>query len=261
MTKQFDASRMSKKTSWDKVAQWYDQLVGDGGSEYHREVIFPHLLKILNIQKGDHVLDLACGQGVFCRILEKLEAIPTGVDISEKLIRSARERSKSSIRYEIRPAHALAGFADESFDVVISILAIQNIDPLEKVLQEVTRVTKKKGQLFLVLNHPCFRIPRQSHWGFDEKNKTQYRRLDQYLTPLKIPIQMHPGDNPELITWSFHRPLSFYVQILRESGWAVTHLEEWVSHKKSEPGPKAKAEDKARDEIPLFLALGAVKTK
>jgi hypothetical protein len=37
----------------------------------------------------------------------------------------------------------------------------------------------------------------------------------------------------------------------------VTMLEEWNSHRKSEPGPRAKAEDLARKEIPLFLCLVA----
>jgi hypothetical protein len=36
-------------------------------------------------------------------------------------------------------------------------------------------------------------------------------------------------------------------------------MEEWESHKKSQPGPRAKAEDQARKEIPLFLYLEAVK--
>ena len=32
-------------------------------------------------------------------------------------------------------------------------------------------------------------------------------------------------------------------------------MEEWISNKKSEPGKRAKAENRSRKEIPLFLAL------
>lgn len=258
MTKQFHSHR---KTGWGQVSKWYDQLVGDEGSEYHREVIFPSLLNILNPKKGEHILDLGCGQGVFCRILEKFEVHATGVDVSEKLIRLAQERSQeqSSICYHVSPAHHLKDIPDESLDAVVSILAIQNMDSLSAIVQEISRTAKKKARLFWVLNHPCFRIPKQSHWGFDEKNKLQYRRMEGYLTPLKIPIQMHPGSDPDLVTWSFHRPLSSYMRVFHQYGWGLTHLEEWISHKKSEPGPRSRAENQARLEIPLFLMLGAVK--
>ncbi len=41
--------------------------------------------------------------------------------------------------------------------------------------------------------------------------------------------------------------------ILAKHGFAVTRLEEWISNKKSQKGPRVTAEDKARKEIPLFL--------
>ncbi|NJL31655.1 MAG: hypothetical protein HC898_08505 [Phycisphaerales bacterium] len=39
----------------------------------------------------------------------------------------------------------------------------------------------------------------------------------------------------------------------------VDHMEEWVSHKRSDPGPRAEAEDFSRSQIPMFLAIRAVK--
>jgi hypothetical protein len=46
-----------------------------------------------------------------------------------------------------------------------------------------------------------------------------------------------------------------FFKALSKAGFAVTKLEEWISHKKSEKGPKQAAEDTARKEIPLFLML------
>ena len=66
---------------------------------------------------------------------------------------------------------------------------------------------------------------------------------------------MHPGDNPKEVTTSFHRPLQFYSKSLFKNGFCITRIEEWNSFKKSEPGPRAQAEDKARKEIPLFLFI------
>jgi hypothetical protein len=47
------------------------------------------------------------------------------------------------------------------------------------------------------------------------------------------------------------------VKALAKAGFAVTNLEEWVSHKKSDSGPRAAEENRARKEIPMFMYLEA----
>jgi hypothetical protein len=49
------------------------------------------------------------------------------------------------------------------------------------------------------------------------------------------------------------------VKSLRNAGLLIDALEEWPSHKTSQPGPRAAAENAARKEIPMFLALRARK--
>ncbi|HEV8292759.1 MAG TPA: hypothetical protein VGP94_12585, partial [Tepidisphaeraceae bacterium] len=63
------ANRKSPPTDWGRVAEWYDDLVGEEGSEFQREVIFPGVLRMLALRPVEKVLDLACGQGAFCRLL------------------------------------------------------------------------------------------------------------------------------------------------------------------------------------------------
>jgi hypothetical protein len=110
------------------------------------------------------------------------------------------------------------------------------------------------------MNHPSYRIPQGSAWGFDEAQGIQYRRVDQYLSEAKIKIDMTPGKaTGKEYTVSFHRPLQFYSKFLEKSALAITRIEEWESHKKSGKGPRQHAEDVARKEIPLFLALEAKK--
>ena len=60
-------------------------------------------------------------------------------------------------------------------------------------------------------------------------------------------------------TISFHRPLAVYFNALVKNNFLIGRLEELVSNKKSEAGPRQKAEDKARKEIPLFMIIEAVK--
>jgi hypothetical protein len=106
--------------------------------------------------------------------------------------------------------------------------------------------------------HPSFRGPKETSWGWDDKSKVQYRRVDRYLLPRKAPIVTNPGKSTQY-TWSFHKPLEDYVKAARSAGLMIDALEEWPSHKTSAPGPRAPAENTARKEIPLFLALRAVK--
>lgn len=69
----------------------------------------------------------------------------------------------------------------------------------------------------------------------------------------KIPLQTNPskGEESEII-YSYHHPLADYMKALGTSH--IVAMEEWCSDKKSE-GAKARMEDRARREIPLFLAI------
>ena len=106
--------------------------------------------------------------------------------------------------------------------------------------------------------HPAFRAPKETRWGWDKEENVQFRRVDRYLLPRKSPIVTNPGITPDVYTWTFHRPIGSYVKAMRNAGLLVDALEEWGSHKTSEPGPRASAENTARKEIPMFMALRGV---
>lgn len=248
-----------KKTSWGHVAPWYHELIERDEDTYQKKVILPNLLRLANLKKGETVLDLACGQGFFSREFFKAGAQVIGADISKELIALARKNSPKNIRFEVTSADNSSFLPGNSVDTIATVLAIQNIENVDGVFAECDRVLKPKGKLFIVMNHPAFRIPKESSWGWDEKAKVQYRRVDRYLSEMTAKIEMRPGADKSVQTISFHRPLQYYFKKLSKAGFAVTRLEEWNSHKKSERGPRAIAEDRARKEIPLFLCLEARK--
>lgn len=254
-------------TSWGGVAEWYDSHLAN--DTYHEKVIMPRLFRMLGVIERKDILDLACGQGHVSRVLMKGGARVTGVDISSELITLAkvendREKFKEgklqSIVYFASPSHKLEMMKDQSQDIIICVLAIQNIEKVAETFNECSRVLRKDGRLFIVMNHPSYRIPQGSAWGFDEAQGIQYRRVDQYLSEAKIKIDMTPGKAiGKEHTVSFHRPLQYYSKFLEKSQFAISRIEEWESHKKSGKGPRQHAEDVARKEIPLFLALEARK--
>ncbi len=247
-------------TSWGHVAGWYDELLegsGKAAHSYQRTLILPNLLRLLEIRRGQSVLDLACGQGFFARAFAAAGARVVAVGIAPELIVLAEERPHPGIVFRVAPAHALAFIAAGNIQIATLILAVENIEDVAAVFKECRRVLAPSGKLFVVMTHPSFRVPKGSSWQWDPSTHTQYRRIDRYASESRVPIQMHPGDDPAVTTTTFHRPLQWYTKALIGQGFAVTRLEEWVSNRKSQRGPRAAAEDRARKEIPLFLLLEA----
>src|SRR5579862_8753921 len=139
-------SRSPSMTDWGTVAKWYDNLIGESGSEYHREVVLPGVMRMLAPQTGESAVDIACGQGVLCRMLQERGVEITGIDAAKELIDAARERGPQNIRYFVGDARDLKFLASWQFNCAACVLAIQNINPIQPVFAEVSRILKPMGR-------------------------------------------------------------------------------------------------------------------
>ncbi len=266
-----------KSSSWGKVADWYDEYL-DSDDSYQKAVVLPNLIRILDIQKTETVLDIACGQGFFTERFARHAYNVFASDISHELVQKAEKRLKEekvgNVSFFVKPANDLSFIEDGTADKATCILAAQNIKELDEMFKETSRAMKKGGKFVLVLNHPSFRVPQNSDWYFNENIARkehdpnvgkQGRVVYQYLSEGTMQIDMNPGtpsgSSHKKYTISYHRPLQVFVKWLTKHGFAVTRIEEWSSHKKSQPGPKAKIEDAARKEIPLFMCIEAILLK
>lgn len=255
----------SKTTSWSGVSEWYDDYLKDEDN-YQHKVILPNLLRLLNTKEKDHILDLGCGQGFF---IEKVlntnsNIIIEGVDLGEKLLKIAQEKFSQNKNVHLVHADAanLSHLKDKSIDKVYSVLALQNMNDIDAVMKELSRVLKKDARCLFVINHPSFRVPKESDWKFDTTKQKQGRIVFNYMSDKKYVIDMNPGrkamGEKTEETISFHHPLQFFSKIFNKHGFAISRIEEWISHKKSEEGGRQKAEDDARKEIPMFMCLELV---
>jgi ubiquinone/menaquinone biosynthesis C-methylase UbiE len=254
---------MRKNFGWQKVAPWYNKITEGGrGHYYHQHVVIPGVLRLLELKSGSKLLDLACGNGVLAKAIPK-NVEYTGIDIAPSLIKEAQRTDQNpNHKYLIaditKPLIPLEAKGSLTGTHATIVLALQNIQNPEKALKNASDHLLPGSNLVIVLNHPAFRIPRQSSWGIDESRKIQYRRVDKYMSPMDIPINMNPSDRNSPITMSYHHPLSDYSKMLKDAGFVIDLIEEWTSDKESE-GQAARMENRSRSEIPLFLAISAVK--
>lgn len=249
----------TNNTSWGNVASWYDNLIKSDDS-YQNKVILPNILRLLDIKKDEIILDLACGSGFFSNEFQKRGAKVIGVDIGEELINIAKKNYKD-INFYVSSSNDLHFLKDNSINKITIILALQNIEDIKGTIKECYRVLKNGGKLFIVINHPAFRIPKKSSWVFDDKENNIYRRVEEYMTESKEKIEMNPGLKNNKFTISFHRPLQTYFKMLDNSGFYTKRVEEWTSHKISQNGPKKDLENKARKEFPMFMMIEGIKAK
>ena len=124
-----------------------DRGTGYGGFNYSPRFwgpVIPTFVSHWNLTSDSSVLDVGCAKGFMLHDLR--EAVPgitvAGVDISDYAI----ENGKPEVAEFMSVADAKAlPFEDDSFDIVISINSIHNLDRDEcaEALQEIERVSKR----------------------------------------------------------------------------------------------------------------------
>ena len=246
-------------TSWENVNKWYSRNVDLEGNYYHKHIVIPNTLRLLDLKEGDSLLDLGCGQGVLERAIDK-KVEYLGADASKSLIEFAKKNKVSEkhtfeIKDITKPLNLINNAVHAQFSYASIILVLQNVFDYNSVFENAKNYLKPSGKLLTVLNHPYFRTPKYSGWEINKENTIQYRRVDSYMTPKKTNIETSPskGANSET-TLSFHFPLQDYSKSLQKNGFTIMRIEEWVSNKVSD-GKHAEMENIARREFPLFMAL------
>lgn len=95
--------------------------------------------RLVAIDDGDRVLEVGCGQGHLTKALAERGVDIVGIDANP---RAAEIAATARVRH--MRAESL-GFDDETFDVIVSVHAIEHIPPLEEALAEMARVLKPGG--------------------------------------------------------------------------------------------------------------------
>jgi SAM-dependent methyltransferase len=149
----------------------------EGAGEWHE------LKKMLPNFKDKRVLDLGCGFGWHCRYaVENGAKSVIGIDISQKMLSEAKNKTKcGNIEYICMPIEDI-DFPEESFEVVISSLALHYIKSFEDVLDRVYKCLSTGGDFVFSVEHPIFTAQGPQDWYYDDKGNILHWPVDHYFT-------------------------------------------------------------------------------
>ena len=230
-----------------KYSEMYRSQKGlDGAGEWLE------LQKILPDFHQKKVLDLGCGYGWHCQYAAKQGASDIlGVDISLKMLEVAKQKNNHpTIQYQCVAIEDLT-LAKESFDIVLSSLALHYIKDFESLVKNISMWLTKEGEFVFSVEHPVFTSYGTQDWYYDENGNILHFPVDNYYYEGKREA-MFLGEK----VIKYHRTLTTYLETLLKNGFMIQHI--------IEPQPPASMMDIAgmKDEMrrPMMLLVSAKKT-
>ena len=127
--------------------RWRGSTLGRITDEIERKLI----LDLIGDVSGRTVLDVGCGDGELAVELSKRGAKVTGIDVSARMIESARERAQqhgADVTLKVATAQDLP-FAPHAFDVVVAVTVLCFVEDAAPVLRETVRVLRPGGRLVI----------------------------------------------------------------------------------------------------------------
>ncbi len=207
------------------------------------------LRKMLPDFQDKRVLDLGCGFGWHCRYaVEQGAKSAVGVDLSEKMLQVAREKTDSPrIEYVHMPIEDI-DFPAGSFDVVISSLALHYVASFAAICRKVSRCLAPAGDFIFSIEHPVFTAQGPQQWIDDAGGNHLYWPVDRYFDEGPR-TALFLGE--EVI--KYHRTLATYISASIQCGFEIVNLVEPrpAEYLMDQPG----MQDELRRPMLLLVAL------
>ena len=232
------------RQAWDANATYWDEKMGEG-NDFVNLLEWPAILRLLDPQPGQHILDIATGNGLTARRMAALGAQVSAFDFSAELIRHARARTPSDlpITYSVLDAtdqSALLGTFGSSgtsktsdapslFDSALCNMALFDMADIEPLFHVLPSLLKPGGAFVFSLTHPAFNNTSSVHMGEEMDVEGQIQsvysvKVSRYMTPSQAHGAAIRGQpRPQLY---FERPLQYYFKLGFRNGFLLDGFEE-----------------------------------
>jgi SAM-dependent methyltransferase len=228
---------------WEESAAAWIADMGEHGDFGRRYVLDPVMLRRALAARSTTALDVGCGEGRFCRMLQAQGVVTTGIDPTRGLIAEARRRDPNGTYLE---GHAAAlPFDDASFGLVVSYLSLIDIADVAPAIAQMVRVLRPGGTLLIANLNGFNTAGVEVGWSRDERGNKKHYQIDHYLRERSTWLKYRG-----IQILNHHRPLGTYMRLLLEQGLRLTHFDE--------PAPTANAPaGRAADYVraPWFLVM------
>ncbi|WP_250005674.1 bifunctional 2-polyprenyl-6-hydroxyphenol methylase/3-demethylubiquinol 3-O-methyltransferase UbiG [Actinoplanes sp. M2I2] len=200
---------------WNRAADQYaDHVTGTSDSFYRR--LSPFLRQSLGELTGRRVLDLGCGHGWLSARFREAGAVVTGIDGSAALIGRAAA-AFPGIEFLTHDLTAGLPRPLPSYDAVVSHMVLMDLPELEHLVRDVRASLRSGGTFVFSILHPSFFAQPPVE---EASTGERYRKVTGYLRHERRWITTFGGHQ------HYHRPLSWYIDLLTRNDLVVTGLHE-----------------------------------
>jgi len=191
---------MQEKEIENKIIQRFDEFSHIFPEEIDAsDFRVKKILKFLGEPSDKKILDVGCGKGRFCRKIKDFGFINIiGAEPSKELIEVAKGNNKD-IKF-VQASVTNLPFGDNEFDALICIEVLEHVPDTEKAIQEMARVLKPGGKVFIIDKnilslHPSYFFP-----TFLWKNYLEI--MNKWMYPYDFPFK-----EKYFISWKLNKIL------------------------------------------------------
>lgn len=221
---------------WNRNAVWWDHKVGEGNT-FQKILVGPATERLLDVQPGELVVDIACGSGIFSRRMADLGAQVVAFDFSEKFLECAAERTTKHadrIEYYLMDAtdtDQLLTLGKRRFDAAVCTMALMDMTVIDPLMSALSQLLKVGGRFIFSVLHPCFNSTGCNLMVEEEYKNGEFVlvysvKVSKYIQPMTaegIGIIGQP-----IPQYYFHRPMSVLFNTCFAAGFVLDGLEEPV---------------------------------
>lgn len=207
--------------------------------------------KLLPDFKQKTVLDLGCGYGWHCKYAAAHGAKQVlGTDISKKMLKRASEiNADKSIQYRCCAMEDLC-FDGETFDIVLSSLAMHYVADFKSLASKIYTWLKKGGVFVFSVEHPVYTANKTQDWYYDKDGNILHFPVDNYYYEGKRDV-VFLGER----VIKYHRTLTAYLETLLHNGMRIQHVIEPMPPQEMRELPEMREEMRR----PMMLLISAIK--
>ena len=219
---------------WDDNAAFWDERMGEG-NDFVEVLIWPAARQMLDLQPGQRVLEVACGNGLYARRMAALGVQVLAFDFSQALIARAIARTTENrelIEYRVLDATdeaALLALGERQFDAALCSMALFDMAEIDPLMRALARLLRPDGRFAFSVTHPCFNNPAAVHVGEMEDREgeiiTSYSiKVRDYIhSTVARAAAIRGQPRAQLV---FHRPLQALFGAAFAAGFVIDALEE-----------------------------------